>query len=76
MKLIKNEEVLATSLNYPDILWYLGNCRLNLYETSKNKSLIYEALTDFAIGANALYIHHNTKSDDLIKGMKKCIELL
>lgn len=76
IELLKNGNVPIASSDYPDILWYLGNCRLKLYDTSKNKSLIYEALTDFATGANALHIHYNTTSDDLKKGMRKCIELL
>ena len=76
IELLKNESVPINSLDYPDILWYLGNCRLNLYNKSKNKSHIFEALTDFATGANALHIHHNTTSDNLNSGMRKCIELL
>jgi len=76
MELLKNDSVPITSLEYPAILWYCGNCRLNLYNNSKNKSFIYEALTDFATGANALHIHHNTTSDDLRNGMRKCIKLL
>ena len=40
------------------------------------KSLLYEALTDFATGANALLVFHNTTSNDLNNRLKKCIELL
>ncbi len=64
------------SIDYPDILCYLGNSRLGLYNKTKNKSLIYEALTDFATGANALLIFHQRTSDNLNKQLKKCIELI
>lgn len=37
---------------------------------------IYEALTDFATGANSLLVFHQTTSADLSMRFKKCIELV
>jgi hypothetical protein len=76
IELISSKKVVDKSLDYPDILCYLGDSRLGLSETSKNKSLIYEALTDYATGANALLVFHQTTSTDLNKRLKKCAELL
>jgi hypothetical protein len=64
------------SIEYPDILCYLGDSRLKLYETSKNKSLVYEALIDFTTGANSLLIFHKTTSDDLNNRIRICTELI
>ena len=76
IELLSSKTVLNKSLDYPDILCYLGDSRLGLFETSKNKSLVYEALTDYATGANALLVFHKTTSTDLNKRLKKCAELL
>lgn len=62
LNLIDNNTVTNSSIEYPDILTYLGASRLGLYEISKNKSLVYEALTDFATGANALLVFHQQPS--------------
>jgi hypothetical protein len=75
-ELLKNKTIEIKSIDYPDILCYLGDSKLGLYEKTKNKSLLYEALTDFATGANALLVFHNTTSNDLNNRLKKCIELL
>jgi len=76
LKLIKFNMVPIESPEYSDILWYLGNSRLGLYKEFPNKSLIYEALSDFVTGSNALYINNNKSSENLKKGIVKCIELL
>jgi hypothetical protein len=76
LELIGRNTITDKSIEYPDILCYLGDSRLGLYETSKNKSLVYEALTDFATGANSLLVFHQTTSSDLNKRIKKCIELV
>lgn len=76
IELISSKKVVDKSLDYPDILCYLGDSRLGLFEISKNKSLVYEAFTDYATGANALLVYHQTLSTDLNKRLKKCTELL
>lgn len=77
LDLIQNKNAVSNkSIDYSDILCYLGDSRIGLYELTKSKSLIYEALTDYATGANALLIFHNMTSDDLNKRLKKCIELI
>jgi hypothetical protein len=76
IELLSSEIVLNKSLDYPNILGYLGESRLGLFETSKNKSLVYEAITDYATGANSLLVFHQTTSTDINKRLKKCAELL
>lgn len=76
IELLRSKKVRVESFDYPDILCYLGDSRLELYKSSKNKSLVYEALTDFATGANLLLVYHQATSSDLDKRLKKCIELL
>ena len=76
LNLINKGIVLDNSIEYHDILLYLGDSRLCLYHTSRNKSLVYEALTDFATGANSLFAFHQTISTDLNNRIKKCIGLL
>jgi hypothetical protein len=76
IELLSSKKVLNKSLDYPDILCYLGASRLELFETSKNKSVVYEAITDYLAGANALLVFHQTTSTDLNKRLKKSAELL
>lgn len=76
IELISSKTILNKSLDYPDVLCYLGDSKLGLFETSKNKSLVYEALIDYATGANSLLVFHQTTSTDLNKRLKKCTELL
>ncbi len=76
IELISSKVVMNNSIDYPDIMCYLGDSRLGLFETAKNKSLVYEAVTDYATGANPLLVFHQTTSTDLNKRLKKCMEML
>jgi len=76
LELLSSNTIANKSVDYPDLLCYLGDSRLGLYNTSKNKSLLDEALTDYATGANALLVFHNTTSADLNKRLEKCLELV
>jgi hypothetical protein len=76
IKMLQNDVLRTDTIEYPDILCYLGDSRLKLYEKTKNKSLIYEALTDFATAANSLLVFHETTSTDLNNRIKNCTELL
>lgn len=76
LELLSTKAIANKSIDYIDILCYLGDSRLELYETLKNKSLINEALTDFATSANALLVFNHSIPNDLNKRIEKCIELL
>jgi hypothetical protein len=76
MKILQDGSLKTDTIEYPDILCYLGDSRLKIYEKTENKSLIYEALIDFATAANALFASHETISTDLNNRIKKCTELL
>lgn len=71
--LITNREVSPKSVDYADILCYLGNCKLRLYEIFKNKNLLYDSLTDFITAENVNRIcSHNTSSKSISKGIIIC----
>lgn len=74
--LLQSNAVATSSIYYPDIICYLGDCRLALYESSKNKSLVWEALTDFATAENLYMANFGVASNDLSVRLKRCFELL
>ena len=74
--LIGRNVITSKSIEYPEIICCLGDSRLKLYDMTKNKSLIYEALTDYATAANSLLVHQKTFLNDLNQRLRKCAELL
>ena len=60
IELLSSKTILNKSLDFPDILCYWGDIRLGLFKTTKDNSLVYEALTDYTTGANALLVFHQT----------------
>jgi hypothetical protein len=76
LELLKNKSIVENAIEYPDLLCYLGDSRLALYETTKNKSLIFEAITDYASAENNLLIKGFNPSKCLERRMKKCSKLI
>ena len=72
--LITNKEVSPESVDYIDILYYLGNSKLRLYELfNKNEALLFDALTDFITAENSIrFYSHNITSKSISESIILC----
>lgn len=76
LELFKNKQIGENSIEYPDLLCYLGDSRLNLYEITKNKSLIFEAISDFATAENNLLFKGHNPSKFIEARRRDCYKLM
>lgn len=74
--LLHSNAVDASSIYYPDIICYLGDSRSALYVSSKNKSLVREAITDFVTAQNSYWVNFGAASNNLSVRIKRCFKLL
>lgn len=69
--IIEKKEVKYGSLEYANLLYYLGSSRVNIFlKERKNKSLLFEAKTDFATPGNSLLQNQGVISNHLNEKIK------